>query len=267
MFFSSIQIDQLQAEYDRIEPVYDGLVYTIITELNPKLTNQKSQEFLLHGFTRRLKTLKRCIENIYTLCPPSSETNRMDGCIKDIEINLQSFIFNTFGCLDNLAWVWVSEINLKGKDGEKIDKNQVGLMSRYKQVRRSFSKEMQIYLKSVKINNWCQYLINFRDSLAHRIPLYVPPYCLSYEEDEKQLSLNKEILEANKTMNYNHRATLIEEQNKLGTFIPIMTHSFSENSNHICFHSQILSDWNTIIEIAEKIFNEIKTWHQTNTQG
>lgn len=46
----------------------------------------------------------------------SSKPNELnipdDDVILDITINIQSFVFNLFGCIDNLARIWAEENNL-----------------------------------------------------------------------------------------------------------------------------------------------------------
>jgi hypothetical protein len=41
-------------------------------------------------------------------------------------------VFNAFGCLDNLAWIWVHEKELKGQDGNDLKAQWVGLGKSYR---------------------------------------------------------------------------------------------------------------------------------------
>ena len=59
--------------------------------------------------------------------------------------------------------------------------------------------------------------------------------------------------------NFQKAAELSQEQHKLGTFVPGITHSFSENAPVAIFHAQVLSDWNTIIELSDKVLEELKS--------
>jgi len=36
-----------------------------------------------------------------------------------------------------------------------------------------------------------------------------------------------------------------------------MKHSYSENSKAVIFHAQVLTDFNTVIELADKVFEEL----------
>ena len=71
--------------------------------------------------------------------------------------------------MDNLAWVWVHERGLT----KKISRNQVGLRAKSEQVRGTFSPEFRAYLVTLD-EEWFPYITDYRDALAHRIPLYVP---------------------------------------------------------------------------------------------
>jgi hypothetical protein len=72
-----------------------------------------------------------------------------------------------YGCVDNLAWIWVHE------RGIAVNRRHVGLRRHNKEVRNTFSPEFHSYLES--LDSWFEYLVDYRDALAHRIPLYIPP--------------------------------------------------------------------------------------------
>jgi hypothetical protein len=78
---------------------------------------------------------------------------------------IQAFVMNCFGCLDNLAWIWVLEKDVKGKGGRELQPTDVGLGKKY--VLNSFSRQFRDYLD--RRRDWFANLIGFRDSLAHRI--------------------------------------------------------------------------------------------------
>ena len=50
---------------------------------------------------------------------------------------------------------------------------------------------------------------------------------------------------------------LYEKQKQLGKFRPWMTHSLYGDTKQIVFHSQLLADFNTIYEVADKILIEL----------
>jgi hypothetical protein len=161
-------------------------------------------------------------------------------------------VFNAFGCLDNLAWIWVHEKELKGQDGNDLKAQWVGLGKSYRYVRDSFSKEFRAYLKSRQ--KWLAHLTGFRDSLAHRIPLYIPPYIVSSENIDEYNRLDRKAMQQSDRQKYDR---LRAEQKELGQFRPWMTHSPFEKAPTAVFHWQLLQDYVTIDEFGREMLDEL----------
>ena len=107
--------------------------------------------------------------NVYKIIPPKTVRVPSRDKLFDAQINIQACIANVYGCIDNLAWVWVYEKDLD----KKIQRNRVGLRNSNAQVRASLRPAFRTYLEAR--DDWMEYLVDFRDALAHRIPLYIPP--------------------------------------------------------------------------------------------
>lgn len=98
------------------------------------------------------------------------------------------------GVPDNLAWVYVLE------KGLTLNPTQIGLFK--KTTQEYLPQEICTYLASKEIKRWHQeYAKNYRDALAHRIPLYVPPSTWSPEHEQKYRELHNQIEQAIKTPN------------------------------------------------------------------
>src|SRR5207253_2849360 len=78
---------------------------------------------------------------------------------------------------DNLAWIWVEETALTRPDGTVIPNHWVGLRRTNRLIRDSFSNAFRQYLQS--LDPWFTQMEAFRHALAHRIPLYIPPYVVT----------------------------------------------------------------------------------------
>ncbi len=65
--------------------------------------NDSAKEHAVHGFARRLGTLVRCIDRVFEILPPDREDIPSRDEVVDATINIQAFVLNIFGCLDNLA--------------------------------------------------------------------------------------------------------------------------------------------------------------------
>jgi hypothetical protein len=169
---------------------------------------------------------------------------------------LQSYFMNVQGCLDNLAWIWVYETNQKGPDGQELKRSWVGLGEDHRYLMRTFSIEFRKHIRRLK--EWFSHVAKFRDSTAHRIPLYVPPYIIEKRDTAEYQRLWQEAIAAyqrgDKAAYDKHRA----DQDALGKYRPWMSHSPTESSPTCVFHKQILQDFVTLDEITDELFKEIE---------
>jgi hypothetical protein len=194
---------------------------------------ERGDEFAKHGFCRRLDTLVRSIDCVYELLPPDREEIPKRDVVVDAAIAIQAFTMNAFGCLDNIAWVLVYEKGIKGKGGKELERLEVGLGK--KNVRDSLSKEFHAFLDGKQ--DWFGNLINFRDSLAHRIPLYIPPYVVPKPNIPKYNELEKAKWQEPAKSDPVEYEKVKVAQLALCQFVPGMTHSIFEQSPQIEFHS------------------------------
>ena len=252
MFFSQEALQQLEEEYLTVSGKYAGLLEAY---LKRNYNVARAQEHAQHGFSRRLKTLARCIENTFEILPLDQVDLPTSEELSDVNINLQAFIFNVFGCVDNLAWIWVCEKNFTRNDGSPIPNERVGLRKKNTLVRKSFSPEFLGYLDG--LDEWFNHLENYRHALAHRIPLYVPPYMITKDKKAASRNFEDRKTDALKRLAFEDYDRLSAEQEALGVFIPLMTHSFGEKAKSVAFHPQLLADFNTIEELGRKFLEEL----------
>ena len=221
--------------------------------------SERAREYAHHGFCRRIDILADCVAYVFSLLPPEQEDIPVDDDVTAATIFIQSFVINTFGCLDNLAWVWVYEKNYREPDGSEIDPKSVGLGPTYWHLRKQFSAEFKTYLKGNK--KWFKHLTIFRDTLAHRIPLYVPPYIIPTDKMDVYRQLEKKVSETvndpDPKKGYEDYKQYRAEQKKLAVFRPWMSHSPTENSPVAVFHYQLLQDFATIEEFGHKMLEEL----------
>ena len=197
-------------------------------------------------------TLVRCLDNVFTITPPSRDDVPSADERKDVEISLQAFVFNVFGCIDNLAWVWVSEKGVMREDGKALARSAVGFRRSCKEVRASLPQELQRYFNGME--KWFRNLDEFRHALAHRIPFYIPPHVVREKNVDQYRELETAKIRALNSGDTEEYEKLDAQQNHLGEFRPLMAHSFNEGSPTIVFHAQMLADFNTVDDIAKRIF-------------
>ena len=98
---------------------------------------------------------------------------------------------------------------------------------------------------------------DFRDALAHRIPLYIPPFIVTPDVLDEYNRLERASGDAMRARKFAEYDRLQEEQKKLGRFRPWIIHSRTENAHSIAFHPQLLADFNTVDEFGRKMLEEL----------
>jgi hypothetical protein len=191
--------------------------------------------------------MHHCVERVFEILPPEQEEKPPDAILYDATVFIQSFVMNSFGALDNLAWIWVSEKPLT------LTRNKIGLGPKCEEIRGSFSKDTRDYL--VAHDGWLGDLIDFRDALAHRISLYIPPYVVSLKNEDahRALEARKLIIKDNDEFD-----RLSIEQRKLEVFHPLVMHALDHKKPLVHFHFRMVNDFRTVEEIAEKVLLELK---------
>jgi hypothetical protein len=215
----------------------------------------RAREFAYHGFCRRLDTMIHCIDKVFTKLPPELDAIPSRDVVADATIAIQAFVLNAFGCLDNLAWIWVEEKPVTDKNGDPLDRGRVGLGKKSTEVRDSFSPDFVAYLD--KRQPWVDYLKGFRDALAHRIPLYIPPFIVDPKHVDEYNRLEDESGAALGRLDLERYDKLQAEQKRLGVYQPWMTHSASEKARGVKFHAQMLADYLTIDEFGREVLTEL----------
>ena len=178
--YSPDQIIQITDGYENLDQSYNDIIMSYFSH---NFTNDRAKEYVNHGFMRRLSSLKRCIEIVFDFLPPDKAETPDRENVTDATIALQSFVINVFGCVDNLAWILVHELKITDDKDNQLPNTYVGLRSANKSVLKALSDEFCDYL--IGIEEWFNLQENYRHSLAHRIPLYIPPYFLSEENTKK----------------------------------------------------------------------------------
>lgn len=214
----------------------------------------KAREYAVKGFSRRAFTIHRCIANVFRLLPPYQIAIPRD--LTDVEINLQSFVANAFGALDNMAWVWACE-NSERTGAPLPARFAVGLREKNKDLRLTLSEEFARLLDDC--SDWLRYLEDYRDSLAHRVPLYVVPYIVSLENGPEYDRLGRLIEIAATGDDHEGYTALRYSQSQLMEFKPVMIHSIDEAVGHIPFHRQMLDDFFTLETIAMKMLEDMQS--------
>ncbi len=217
-------------------------------------SNLQAKEYAVHGLARRLSGLVRCIDNTFRAIPPELEGVPASDGVQDAAIQIQAFIINVFGCLDNLAWVWVLERNIT-KSGAPLPQEWVGLRPPNTFVRESLGESFCKYLEGMA--GWFAYLEDYRHALAHRIPLYIPPFAIDPSNVDRYHKLEETITGLLIQRRYGEMKDAERERDSLTFFRPFIVHSWTGQATPMEFHRQMLADFKTIEGITAKILDQL----------
>jgi hypothetical protein len=254
MYFSRQALQEMSEAREAIGSKYESLLMLYVTL---PLKDATAKEYATQGFPRRLGVMAHCIHNVFTTLPPEKEEIPSKTQLFDATVNIQAFLVNTFGCVDNLARIWIHEKSVTTVRGKPLPKGEIGLAVHHTRVRRSLSKEFQDYLK--KRDEWLTFMGNFRHALAHRIPLYIPPYAVRPQDEAAYNEFKQKMIEASKNGELAEHGRLVVEQQKLMRFLPWIHHSYLENGKPAVFHPQLLADFHTVEELGLKMHCELMT--------
>lgn len=201
-------------------------------------------EHLTHGAGRRLSVLRRALTNIFRIFPPARPEKLNEEELSNVQINIHAYCINVAGIFDNWAWAFVLHHDLLemvgGKHGVDLFKENL---------QKFLPPELARQAKSMR--EWhAHYLKGYRDSLAHRIPLYIPPFWLTPQETEQYLAIEKERHELLFSGELERYESATAELEKLGKSAPVFLHSFEFGDKYrpVSLHPQVLADCATVVE-------------------
>lgn len=244
-FFPSEVVKELNMEYSEVKNDYEKFI-TKLVEI--KLENEEAREYLDQGLKRRISAVKRCIDNIWSIYPPDREAKLTHNELYDATINLQAFIFNIFGCIDNLAWIFVKHTGHNYKNNYDVT---IPKLIEKKLLSDDFNRCFEA------LGDWLDYLKNYRHALAHRIPLYITPSALGEKDRANYKELEEQKNKYLKECNFEKYDELSVDQERLLNLRPCFMHSFKEDPKPILFHYQILIDWKAIMYISNNFLKEL----------
>lgn len=246
MKYSEIQIEQI---YDLYETFFREYSKSYLDFIVQRLNTERGNEYLLHGFMRRLKSIETCIEDVFKIYPPERTTLLEEDEKHYLEISIQAIILHVYGCLDDLAWIFVAEKALN------IPKLKVSLFK--KDLQQHLHQTLQDYLNTDNIHKWyVKHSKETRDALNHRIPIYIPPYFVLNSNVEEYKKIEQKLTEE---ISEQERDILDKKRKSMEMICPVYKHSFGENSPEVYFHYQILLDARTLILIADLFFQTLNS--------
>ena len=247
MTYTQEQIDHIEQEYYKnLHGLQQLMMDTVVA--GQSSSHERVREHLMHGVSRRIKVMEKSIRNIFQQFPLETVRPLSNEILSDVQINLHAFMINLYGIFDNWAWAFVFKHNLLQEIG---DRKNVGLFNQI--AKRYLPEPLKDYVSKDSIKNWHDsYLKSFRDALAHRIPLYIPPAEFTYEDGAKYNELEAKKMELIKSHDWGQLEELEKKQANIGNPSFCFLHSYNadEASIPILLHPQLLSDSASVVEFG-----------------
>ncbi len=236
------------------------------SHLAEQLTNPRARMFANEGVGRRLKVIRRCVLNIFEIFPPDRGTFlSFDEC-DDVAIQLHAFAINVSALFDNLAWVFVLEAGLV------ISPLHVGLFKKASQA--AIPQRLKEYVNTSETLKWhTEFGKPYRDSTAHRIPLYLPSREYTPEEGALWKKLHSEAMQEllacrpgeDIDARLKRHAELGRQKDAIGRNSRLMALSLSgeDAESPVYMHPQLLCDLalaNELVRVAAKSMREANGW-------
>ena len=165
-------IQDIERPYEVYLAAPDKLDALTAAYVATRFRDERTRAFARHGFLRRLALMLHCIERTMEDLPPRPWISHAQG-ILDATVCLQAFVTDVFGCIDNLAHIWVTGKGLTAQDGTPLADSRIGLRPENRAVLDSLSPVFAGYLK--RLGPWFEYLETYRRALEHHVPLSVSP--------------------------------------------------------------------------------------------
>lgn len=237
-----------------------------LASLAEQLTMPRARMFAREGVGRRLRVIERCVLNVFNIFPPDRGTFLSFGECDDVAIQLHAFAINVYALFDNLAWVLVLEAGL--------DIMPLNICLFKKACRPAIPKRLLDYLETSDVTKWHkEFGKPYRDSTAHRIPLYLPSREYTAEEgalwQRRHTEAMQEILTVRPGGDVDARLArheaLTREKEALGRNSKLMALSLSGEDAHapVYMHPQLLCDWalaHELVRVAIYSIREENNW-------
>lgn len=251
MYTAELEITLL----DQLETAIRGLesLQLRCVEESWRSTSKEEHEYFAYGVARRVSVMRTALGNVFSLFPVDTKIPIRRENLVDAQINLHAFVINVSGTFDNFAWAYLCRHNLNDKFP---DARRIGMFRREFQV--VLPDVLVQYLNSQKFQNWYKpYLTYYRDALAHRIPLYIPPAHWTKEQAGRYQELDQQIHAAIQAHDFERAETMRNEQDTLGTPCDSFYHTFLGDGlkKGVVLHPQLIADSLTVIEFGNLFFN------------
>lgn len=222
-----------------------------VLRVQQSVKDQTAASYLQYGVTRRLFILARVFDRVFELFPPDRSAPLLSDDLLDLEINLHAFMIHVHGVVDNLALVVGHELNMVGREKHQFRNSEVGFFKN--EFIRKLPRPLSTFLQQATLVAWHrEYAKEYRDSLAHRIPAYVPSQALDDKGAEEYAAIDERIRESIQCGRaISHE--MWESLRSVGSANPLFLLSPNDRQQPMYLHPQLIADIGTVNEVTRAV--------------
>lgn len=262
MPYTADQCKELDRELRQVCERLTDLMLECIKHASPFEETQTAQH-LRYGAGRRIGVIRTAVRNIFEEFPPDTIRPLHTENLYDVQINLHALVMNVYGVFENFAWAFIERHQLRGKH------KGVKWIGMFREDTRRYLP-IEIRDKSYELERWHdEYLKEYRDSLAHRVPLYVPPFHVHPENEDryKELDERRFAIELDTSPEgLRLYEEIRNEQSALTHPMFVFLHNTSDDEvgRPVQLHPQVICDCMTVLDMGETFFSH---WHRMQAEG
>lgn len=237
---------------DRVLTTLGGII-----QIAARLKSENARDHMINGLARRLRILHLGLSKIVAVAYPRREQPLSDDEQVKLTLHLNSFYLHIRGCLDNLAWCLVHELQLFGADvQEETVKRKVNLFNeRLLKKLKAVAPDLAASVHQHK--QWQCDLKTIRDPVAHRIPIYAVPTVLTPQEEEHYRAVYQRAEKARKLGDLDLAARFFRELDGIGNYIPYFAQSSSIGARKV--YPQVADDLSIVLELVDAVIERLKS--------
>ncbi|MFH0708909.1 MAG: hypothetical protein V2A75_01765 [Pseudomonadota bacterium] len=224
-------------------------------------SNKNAHNYFRHGVIVRLCLIIES-RNLLVDLISKKNGNRTDTTLENIYLN--SMYINMIATFDNVAWALQHEHNLiEGANENNPQKREIGIYNtKFFEKLRIEDENLHINLKVYKA--WYEKLKDFRDPVAHRIPLYCPPISITdAKEFEEYNNLNTKLSEVKYKDNPQQYMELVDKLHHIGSFQPVFIVLSENEILSYDLRKTTHADYKSFLEVMDMFF----TWISKRERG
>ncbi|QYY34606.1 hypothetical protein [Ruficoccus sp. ZRK36] len=242
-----------ESDVDQLKQRAHGALGSLETACRSEMASRHIRQ----GLRPRFLYIQECLIYIRGAHSPHdhSPKDRIANC--HINIYLHYFYICIRGAIDNMAWVAQHIHNVVPDASESRKQSCVNLFPAKSDndFRKNLKGRNPKYVEILdKFDPWLKEICDFRNPIAHQIPIYSPPSVVPDTDQKKWMDANNQLSQIDYAQSPDLYMNKLRERSSIGKYIPLIVVS---QSNHMeiyklrdCTERDAMQFWSFALEFV-----------------